>query len=371
MTRSGKGENPSNSKLPGSVCQPQQVEPFFAVYEDLENILKYTVSIRKPCWYTEELMRIYIPTKKKILSASILPVTITILISQAIAHHSHGNYEIGKEIQVQGIVTEFHFANPHVWVFMSINNEIGETEDWALEGGGTASFSRKGWDGIADGDELTVTCTPTRDGDNGCFITNININESNLVVDGTSSWINIAFPDQFFSANFPSKPTINTVPYPSEYGGTFPSTIYTARENDNHYSVTVVDFSDAKNIYLQLAKEINVAGAHNFWLYDQMGAISYAAQQFRLRGGEVTYDAWHHVDFIGGHQLFLTNPDQTRTYAGIYRHANRLYILEATVTAGTPPQGIFQQSLTILDKEGKRVRYDLQPDHTRARIEVD
>jgi len=291
-----------------------------------------------------------------------------IFISQAIAHHSHGNYEIGKEIQVRGVVTEFHFANPHVWVFMDVDNEVGETEDWALEGGGATGFR---WDGIAEGDELTVTCTPTRDGDNGCFITNIEINESNPEVDGVPSWINISFSSQFFSANFPSEPTISMAPYLSEYGGTFPSTIYTALEGDNHYSVTVVDFSDAKDIYLQLAGEINVAGAHNFWLYDQMGAISYAAQQFRLRGGEVTYDAWHHVDFIGGHQLFLTNPDQTRTYVGIYRHADRLYILEATVTADAPPQGVFQQSLTILDEEGKRIRYDLQPDHTRMRVDAD
>ena len=133
----------------------------------------------------------------------------------------------------------------------------------------------------------------------------------------------------------------------------------------------MVDFSDAVEIYEDLAEEINVAGAHNFWLYDQMGAIAYAARQFRLRGGKVTYDAWHHVDFIGGHQLFLSNPDQTRTYAGIYRHADRLYILEATVTEDAPPQGIFQQSLTILDEEGKRIRYDLQPDHRRVRIDLD
>ena len=291
--------------------------------------------------------------------------------SATLAHHSHGNYEIGREIQFQGVVTEFHFANPHVWVFMDVENENGETERWALEGGGTGSFSRAGWDAIAEGDHLSVVCTPTRDGDNGCFITDIEIQASNPAVDGASGWTNLAYPDQLFSANFPSEPEISEAPYLSEYGGTFPSTIYESYDGDNYYSVTVVDFSDARNVYEQLADEINVSGAGNFWLYTQMGAIAYAAQQFRLRDGEVTYDAWHHVDFIGGHQLFLTNPDRTRTYAGIYRHADRLYILEATVTADTPPQGVFQQSLTILDEEGKRIRYDLQPDHSRVRVNLD
>eukprot|EP00903_Cladosiphon_okamuranus_P004454 g4452.t1 len=272
--------------------------------------------------------------------------------------------------KVQGVVTEFHFANPHVWIFMDVKNELGEAESWAIEGGGAAGFRRSGWSDIAAGDNLSISCTPTRDGDNGCFVTDIQINSSNSIETGAPSWTNMVFPDQLFSANFPHEPEITTAAYASEYGGTFPSTVYSAQDGSNRYSVTVVDFSDAREIYAALAEEINVAGAHNFWLYDQMGAISYAAQQFRLRGGQVTYDAWHHVDFIGGHQLFITNPDQTRTYAGIYRHADRLYILEATVSADTPPQGIFQQSLNILDAEGKRIRYDLQPDHSRVRVEI-
>lgn len=290
--------------------------------------------------------------------------------SSAFAHHSHGNYQIGKKIEVQGVVTEVHFANPHVWVFMDVKNDHGEVEGWALEGGGIASSRKAGWDSITEGDNLTVTCAPTRDGANGCFMSHIEFNSVGLAADGASGWINIAYPDQFFSANFPDTPVVTEASYSSEYGGTFPSTIYTATEGGNVYSVTVVDFSDAKNIYLKLAEEINVAGAHNFWLYDQMGAIAYAAQKFRMRGGEVTYDAWHHVDFIGGHQLFITNPDKTRTYAGIYRHADRLYVLEATVQAGAPPQGVFQQSLTILDESGARVRYELQPDYTRKRIDA-
>jgi hypothetical protein len=39
-------------------------------------------------------------------------------------------------------------------------------------------------------------------------------------------------------------------------------------------------------------------------------------------------------------------------------HDNRLYITEATVPAGYPEPGLFQQSLRFLDKEGNNVRYD-------------
>ena len=90
----------------------------------------------------------------------------------------------------------------------------------------------------------------------------------------------------------------------------------------------------------------------------------------RLRGGEVTYDAWHHIDLVEGHQLQITNADRSRTYAGIYFHDGRLYILEATVPEGSLPQGMFQQSLRFLDDEGRRIRYRLFPDGSRERTSL-
>ena len=53
----------------------------------------------------------------------------------------------------------------------------------------------------------------------------------------------------------------------------------------------------------------------------------------------------------------MTNPDQSRTFAGIYLHESRLYILEATVPAKAPQPGLLQQSLSFLDAAGKKVRY--------------
>jgi hypothetical protein len=43
----------------------------------------------------------------------------------------------------------------------------------------------------------------------------------------------------------------------------------------------------------------------------------------------------------------------------IHMHENRLYILEGTMSAGSPPPGLFQQSLGFVDKDGFRVRYDV------------
>ena len=58
-----------------------------------------------------------------------------------------------------------------------------------------------------------------------------------------------------------------------------------------------------------------------------------------------------------GQQLQLTNPDESRSYVGIYLHENRLYILDATGATDEAPPIIFQQSFGFLDAEGKPVQY--------------
>ena len=76
------------------------------------------------------------------------------------------------------------------------------------------------------------------------------------------------------------------------------------------------------------------------------------------RDAKVTELTWNNIDFVEGHQLQLTNnKDKSRTHAAIYMHENRLYIVEATVPAGYPEPGLFQQSLGWLDENGKGFRY--------------
>jgi hypothetical protein len=98
---------------------------------------------------------------------------------------------------------------------------------------------------------------------------------------------------------------------------------------------------------------------------DVKGSVSWEAWNFRKRGGEITYDAFAQVDRIDGHQLHITNPDKSLTVVGIFVHARRLYILEADVPPDTPGAVHFQQSLMILDEDGKRIRYELDADGNR------
>jgi hypothetical protein len=173
---------------------------------------------------------------------------------------------------------------------------------------------------------------------------------------------------EYFSINFPGTPEVNDINYDSEYGVTLPARTYTLQNGDIHYQVTVVNYNEAERIYQELPDRTDEGNNKALWLYDQRASVAYAARNIRQRGGEITFDAWHHIDMVEGHQLQVTNSDKSRTYAGMYLHEGRLYIVEATVPEGGLPQGLFQQSLTFLDEEGARIRYQLYPDGSHERV---
>ena len=171
-------------------------------------------------------------------------------------------------------------------------------------------------------------------------------------------WMTHVSLEDRFSVNLPGEPGVEDLTYASEYGAIFPGRVHTYEDGSNRYSVTVIDYTDAERIHEERTNKTEADSLPIYWQIDVRASIAYAAWGFRQRDAEVTYDAWHYINLIEGHQLQLTNADQSRTFAAIYLHESRLYILEATVGPGAPPPGLFQQSLTILDEEGNRVRYD-------------
>lgn len=175
-------------------------------------------------------------------------------------------------------------------------------------------------------------------------------------------WIQYANLADRFAVNFPADPEIAETTYLSEYRGIMPARVYTANRGASRYSVTVVDYTESERLLAERAERTGERLRGDDVPGDILGSIAYAAWNIRQRGGDVTYDSWAHYDRIPGHLLQVTNADESRTYAGIFLHARRLYILEATVPPGSPPPGLFQQSLNILDEQGRRVRYSWEID---------
>lgn len=172
-------------------------------------------------------------------------------------------------------------------------------------------------------------------------------------------WMAFRSVEDRFSIPFPGQPTVQTLTWPSEYGAVFPGRVYSIQNGASRYSVTVIDYTNAPAIHAKIAKPESFQ-QEIYAQIDVQASIQYAATTlYRNRpGAKVTYDAWHYINLIEGHQLQLSNADGTKTYVSIYLHENRLYIVDATVPANSPAQGIFQQNLDMLDEKGGGVRYN-------------
>jgi hypothetical protein len=162
--------------------------------------------------------------------------------------------------------------------------------------------------------------------------------------------------DEFFMVGMPAEPHMTETTYPAASGAILPAKVFVATEGQRVSSVTVVHY-------------MNASAA------DVESAVEHAVQSFRSRPGEVTYDSPQRMEGLPGHMIYLLNPDQSRTAAGIFLHAGpsehggpgRLYILEGVAAAGAPPPIQFPQSFFLLDAAGNRLDYDTDANGRRVR----
>ena len=191
-----------------------------------------------------------------------------------------------------------------------------------------------------------------------------------LCISGPSfaqDWVEFASQEERFTCVFPTQPKVTETTWTSEYGAVLPARVYSATQGRSRYSSTVVDYNPVERLLVEKSKSCP-AGAETcqgvgdwglgYWKNDVRGAIVYATSKFLQRNVKVTHLMWNSQALVQGQELQLTdNADQSRTFASIYMHENRLIIMEATVPRGYPPPADFTQSLGWLDGSGRGIRY--------------
>jgi len=87
------------------------------------------------------------------------------------AHHSHGNYS-DAFVDVEGVVKEVHFVNPHSWIYIEVKGPNDQPQKWSLEASSVIQLERIGVtrDYIKAGDTIKARCHPLRDGSRGCLL---------------------------------------------------------------------------------------------------------------------------------------------------------------------------------------------------------
>ena len=90
------------------------------------------------------------------------------------AHHSRGNFDLEDVVELNGVITEYTWRNPHTFVTLEIENDAGEAEEWLLELNSIAVLTGTGWDRntLSVGDRVTVFGNPDNDRTRKFFFSN-------------------------------------------------------------------------------------------------------------------------------------------------------------------------------------------------------
>lgn len=176
-------------------------------------------------------------------------------------------------------------------------------------------------------------------------------------------WIEYSSRDDLFTVNFPGEPNIEDITYDSEYWITLPGRVYSYEDGSNRYAVTVIDYTNADKLHAERTTTCRESGAYpdqciNHTDWDRQGAVAFATRKLLLeRDAKLTDYGFDTTEMVAGVRIQLANTDESRTFAVIHMHNNRLYIVEGTGPRQAPPPALFHQSLGFLDSEGGRVRY--------------
>jgi len=92
-----------------------------------------------------------------------------LLAAPASAHHSFAMFDREKSVTMTGVVKEFEWTNPHVWIHVMVADASGKPVEWSFEMQAIATNAALGWraDSVKPGDKVSVDFHPLKDGSRG------------------------------------------------------------------------------------------------------------------------------------------------------------------------------------------------------------
>ena len=104
---------------------------------------------------------------KNFKMVGLLAVGMALAVSSpALSHHSHAMFDHDKEVTIKGTVTDWVFRNPHVFLYVNIKTDSGETVKYAVEMSNITNMLKVGFTATTfkAGDKVTVELHPLADG---------------------------------------------------------------------------------------------------------------------------------------------------------------------------------------------------------------
>jgi hypothetical protein len=130
--------------------------------------------------------------KKKVLGLVSLAVCLGLAPVQMLAHHGTNiSYDRNTSVTVKGVVTDFHYRNPHPALFIDVTDDGGNATHWTIEIAPTPySLALNGWskrrsdEALKPGTVVTVTMFPSRAGTPSALLRSIVNEEGEEILGG-------------------------------------------------------------------------------------------------------------------------------------------------------------------------------------------
>ncbi|MGI9272994.1 MAG: DUF6152 family protein [Woeseiaceae bacterium] len=109
-------------------------------------------------------------------------LALLLFVSTAAAHHSSSpHFDASKPIQLEGVVTNFKFVNPHAYLYFDVTNADGSVTNWNCEMSAASGLKRNGWtkELFAPGTKVSIDAIEARRDAHGCAF------QSGVLEDGT------------------------------------------------------------------------------------------------------------------------------------------------------------------------------------------
>ena len=99
-------------------------------------------------------------------AASIAALSVLLVSVPLFAHHGAAGLDTGKEITLQGTVTEWIWSNPHCFLQFDAKDDTGTVRNWAVETQNPTAMTQRGFSRtlFKVGDEVTVIIEPVKNG---------------------------------------------------------------------------------------------------------------------------------------------------------------------------------------------------------------